>query len=68
MDVKKVAQARAEIQVAAKATGKTQDRLHQFISTEGRHEQEKGVTRGELEHLVKDAEDHEAMVRAKWGE
>jgi hypothetical protein len=64
----RIAQARAEIQVAEKATGKAQDRLHQFISTEGRHEQEKGVTREELEQLVRDAEDHEAMVRAKWGE
>jgi hypothetical protein len=56
------------IQVAAKAVGKAQDRLHQFISTEGRHEQEVGVTREELERLVKDAQDHEAVVRAKWGE
>ena len=58
MDVKKVAQARHEIQVAAKAVGKAQDRLHQFISTEGRHEQEKNVTRAELERLIKEAEVH----------
>jgi hypothetical protein len=34
--------------------------------TKGRHEQEKGVTREELERLVKEAEAHEKEVRAKW--
>jgi hypothetical protein len=57
---------RAEIQIAEKATGKAQDRLHQFISTEGRHEQEKNVTRAELEQLVKEAEARERAVRDKW--